>query len=105
MTANRLPLLSIVVEWDNVRLADEARAGELIKHVREAVRDLAADIRGAELIVAFDPSEVDAVRLAEVVGGHDPALPARLVEATGATYYELKNAGARSASGELIVFA
>src|SRR3990172_1590472 len=101
--------LSIVVEWENVRLADSGRAREMLRRVGRQAAELPADLPSGpvELIVLHD-DELDAVSVGsfveEALGPVHPHVELRVVPTPGGGYYALKNAGARLARGDIVVF-
>jgi hypothetical protein len=79
---------------------------QLVQEAKDVVERSVA--RGPiELLVCFDAGEVDgsalAGDLATELEGHD-ALAYRLVPVDAGEYYELKNAGAKETTGDVIVF-
>jgi hypothetical protein len=79
---------------------------QLVREVEAAVEHkLATD--PVELLVCFDGTGVDESRLAAELSAElegSKALARRLIPVDGGEYYELKNAGARKAIGDVIVF-
>jgi hypothetical protein len=104
--------LSVVVEWDNVRLGGvgQARlmltglAGEIEAFAREAP---SAGVR-PEVLMVYDRLEVDDELLVQLADGFRREVghhvDVHIVPTTGFDYYQLKNAGARQARGEIVVF-
>jgi hypothetical protein len=93
------PRVSLVVEWDNVRLAGASRARLMLERLGE---ELAAGRDETEVLLVHDgrPGDVaEAQRLLAPTGAD-----VRVLSAPGSDYYELKNAGVRAARGELVVF-
>ena len=91
---------SIVIEWDNVRLAGASRARTMLERLRD---ELAGEDSGDfEILLVHDgrPGEVAEAEQLLAPSGVD----VRVVAAPGCDYYELKNAGARESRGELVVF-
>jgi hypothetical protein len=115
--------VSVVIEWDNVRLSELDRARRMLSTLAaEAARvheapDWATPEETAflsdvvlplDVLVTFDSTEFTEAELREVV---DACLPAgatavalRTVPVPGGRYYALKNAGAQASSGEYIIF-
>jgi Glycosyl transferase family 2 len=94
------PPVSVVVEWDNVRLAGPSRARAMLERLRE---ELSADDRpDLEVLLVHDgrPGDVSEAQRILAPSGVD----VRVVSAPGCDYYELKNAGVRAARGGLVVF-
>ncbi len=94
------------MEWDNQRLAATSRAAACLGSLG---RQLATPVPGyavLELLVVHDPAMADGEALGAFVraslGGD--VVPVALVPAPGASYYEMKNLGARQARGEVLAF-
>lgn len=115
--------VSVVIEWDNVRLSelDRARrmlaalagqAAEVRKAPRWASPEEAAFLAGVtlplEALVTFDSTEFTEAELRGVVEACLPpdteGIALRFVPVPGGRYYALKNAGATQSSGDLVVF-
>jgi hypothetical protein len=103
--------LSVIVEWENVLLAESTRCDAMLATLAREVGALTqagAVSTPIQLLVCFDETEVDADAVAASVG-REIALEGgpfavALVPAAGAEYYELKNAAARMATGDIVVF-
>jgi hypothetical protein len=94
------PRASVVVEWDNVRLAGASRTREMLARLIEELAGQGS--ASLEVLLVHDgrPGDVaDAARMLAPTG-----VAVRVVPAPGSGYYELKNAGAQAARGELVVF-
>lgn len=99
------PRISVIVEWENAILSDEANHPRLLAALAAEAKDLCEPL---SLIFLFDPGVVDHGDLDRLVGKYCPMAPTlktELVPAPGLHYYELKNHGALKAEGETIVFA
>ena len=115
--------VSIVIEWDNVRLSELDRARRMLSTlaseavtVRQApswasaeeAAFLAGVVLPLEVLVTFDSTEFTEAALQSVVNACLPAetdaISLRTVPVPGGRYYALKNTGAQSSSGEYIVF-
>jgi len=115
--------VSVVIEWDNVRLSELDRARRMLSvladeagRVREAPPwaspEEAAFLGGVpqpiEALVTFDSTEFSEGELMAVVRACLPpepsALALRPVPVPGGRYYALKNAGAAASRGDLLVF-
>jgi hypothetical protein len=94
------PRVSLVVEWDNVRLAGASRTRAMLARLRG---ELEADDRPPlEILLVHDGRPGDVAEAQRILA---PAgVETRVVAAPGCDYYELKNTGARAARGELVVF-
>jgi hypothetical protein len=102
--------VSVVVEWENVLLAEAERSRRMLRQLaREAetvVRERLAE-SPIELLVCFDAEEVDGAALAADLATELPEMQAlryRVASVNGGEYYELKNAGAGEVQGDLLVF-
>lgn len=99
------PDISIVVEWENAVLSAQSRAIEMLNRV---VRQAVELERRTEVLILFNPEQMDAGAAAAILENHvtglqDPGIEVRLEAARGKHYYELKNFGAERARGELVV--
>lgn len=100
--------LSLVIEWENARHSEVARALAMLERLLAQIDETGAGAAGVEIFLVFDSREIDprvvkaaAERLRERAG---PELPVHEVPVPGGRYYQLKNEGARRASGEIILF-
>ncbi len=104
--------ISIILEWENVLLSGQARSRSVLNKLYSQMH---LSSRSTELLILFDPDEIDRASLdALVLEARDhppsesqfsvPQLRVRLEEARNHRYYELKNYGAQLAKGDLIVF-
>lgn len=108
MTSGRASL-SIIVEWENARLAEAARPlamlGELARQLDELARH---GPRRVELLVLHDPEAIDGAEIEALVDRARPraAWPAtlRLLASANRTYYQQKNIGVGQATGEVVLF-
>jgi hypothetical protein len=103
------PGFSIVLEWDNTRLARTERTRECLGRLAQQIRSLTPPPgQRPELIVAFNGEAADAKGIASALGapwtGGSVECEIRLAPQSGLDYYQLKNAGARLARRELIIF-
>jgi hypothetical protein len=94
------PRVSVVVEWDNVRLAGASRARAMLERLTEEL--LASDARTFEVLLVHDGRPGDVAEAERILEGARAEV--RVVSAPGSDYYELKNEGARAARGDLTVF-
>lgn len=109
MPKSALPSFSVVIEWDNARFAEIARAREMLRRLAGQIAALRHWVpKNPQVIVAFDPREVRFDALERLVN-EDLSRSAQIVEleflpARGLRYYALKNAGAERCRNEVIVF-
>jgi glycosyltransferase involved in cell wall biosynthesis len=110
--AGPLPTPSIVIEWENVALAGDARANQMLDSLGEQLHDLADRFSDTpEVIVLYDADEVDGEALRGAVydrlkrGTDIPNIPFTVELLTNdGEYYEQKNRGARHANRDVLVF-
>ncbi len=101
------PDISIVIEWENVVLADMGRSFQMLERLRKQISELG---RTVEVIVLFNPEQIERSFLESELfkrlglDGNNPAFSLRLEEARGKHYYGLKNEGVKLAKGEIVVF-
>lgn len=101
------PDISIVIEWENVILADMGRSIRMLERLREQIPALE---RTVEVIVLFNPEQIEKSILEHELFkrlGVDDSSPAFSLKAEGVRgkhYYDLKNEGVKLASGDIVVF-
>jgi hypothetical protein len=106
LTEHRVKRISILMEWENAILASDDRCCAMLRHVGEQIHALDMQI---ECLVLFNPQQVneEEVRQAvihQLVGDSlPPQATVRLEPIVGENYYELRNRGARIATGDVIV--
>lgn len=100
--------ISVIIEWENVLLAEQERCVAMLGQLRQQVLDSRHCI---EVLVGFNPEQVDRAIVESAVAGYlSPAdaqgrtVACRIVAGTGRHYYQLKNLCIREASGRVIVF-
>jgi len=102
-------LVSMIIEWENAKLADLDRAERMLAQLSAQMPEVARkrDLE-AELLVLYDGDAVDpAVPRTAIASQIDAALwpgTVQLVPAPGQRYYEQKNKGALLSSGEMLIF-
>jgi hypothetical protein len=103
--------VSIVLEWENILLAEASRAQRMLEVLPgevEAAVDAGLAAAPVEVIVSFDAEEFgDSTLLTDLedaLVGAGESIRLRTIAADSGDYYELKNVGARAAEGELLVF-
>jgi hypothetical protein len=102
-------LVSVIIEWENAKLSDLDRAEGMLARLGAQMAEAAGKRNlKAELLILYDSDEIDpAVPRAAVASRIDVAAWPGTIEfipAPGKRYYEQKNAGAKLAKGEILVF-
>ena len=99
------PRISIIIEWENVFLADQRKIPALFSTLRREIDALGEQV---EMIVMFDPVLAGKEELNRLFRGEFPDDPdlvgLQFHEATGKHYYDFKNEGVLKALGEIVVF-
>lgn len=102
------PSFSVIVEWENVRLAGNARAVRTLSELLAQIRELAEEIDGQpELIILYEkgaatPRSVE--RALSLASADDAPVDISLHATEGSNYYGQKNEGAEIASREYLLF-
>ena len=101
--------VSIVVEWENTAHVEQSRTRAMLRALSEQVRgEIDQQNRKVQLIVGYDPQDAldDSIRnmIHQECSNVLQDVAFTLIAVPGATYYVLKNAAARKATGDLIVF-
>jgi hypothetical protein len=101
------PLVSVVIEWDNARVSELARAREMYRVLWSQVGRLIG-ARVIELLFLYDALKVDPAVIESVTAAPGIArcagVAVQLVGTPGLGYCALKNEGAKHASGDIVVF-
>jgi hypothetical protein len=101
------PLVSIVIEWDNARVSELARARRMYRVLLDQIARL-TEGRVIEVFFLYDAVAIDPAVIDQVTSAPDVVLPAgvamHVVGTPGLGYYELKNEGAKRAAGDIVVF-
>lgn len=99
------PSFALVIEWENATLCAEDRPQRMLAALAAQLAALAPDASW-ELAFLHDSRLVDMAAIRAALAAQDPGLAARarFIPAPAQTYYQLKNLGARSTAGEIIVF-
>lgn len=105
-------LATIVIEWENIQLAEADRCSTMLAEIMRQIDALPATIAGTaggiEMLVAFDDEKITAEAIREFFR-HSVATPAsrctvRFLPGSGHGYYDQKNLGAAQARGRFVVF-
>lgn len=100
------PLLTILVEWENVLVAAEDRC---VRMLEELGRQLSTFDAGVEVLVMFNPEQISADVIEQIltqhlqISPHRADISARTVASPGLHYYDLRNRGVQMARGDIIV--
>lgn len=97
---------SVVIEWENVKLAESARASEMLRRLSKQMSALARRGRRGEVLMICDGEDPRANHeLAHMLRNTFGASAANVQVLTIAgKYYEKKNRGASSARGPIVLF-
>jgi glycosyltransferase involved in cell wall biosynthesis len=110
--------LSVIIEWENILLAEAKRCRAMLRELGAQIVDLrtgdpelSTQLGGiefpVEILVMFDPLNVSRSSIEQTINqnliGDADGRVCRLIPVPGGTYYTLKNEGARQASGDLVV--
>ena len=107
--------LSVVIEWENILLAEQVRCRRMLAQLAAQCREVLADgadervrIAGPiEVLILFDPHDAQESEIAEVgrecLGDPNDAIQWRTAAAPGLSYYTMKNAGVKLAGGDIVV--
>jgi hypothetical protein len=111
------PLLTVIIEWENVQLSEIGRAKAMLQALAEQIHDLRSPKQGnvagqpatdVEILVLYNDLAIDGRAVHSIVTGVLPnqnsEFELRILTASGLHYYELKNFGAGLAKGNLVVF-
>lgn len=107
--ADDRPSLSIIVEWENARLAEAQRPLAMLAELARQLDELAeSDRRWVELVLLHNPSVVAGGDIAGMIDTIRPrtAWPAaiRILRSSNRAYYEQKNFGVENSSGDIVLF-
>jgi hypothetical protein len=100
------PYLSVVVEWDNPRYYEVARARRMLDRLLQQIHQI-GDLPGrVEVFLLYDALEIDGREVHTAVGplATGDGISVQVVPTRGLKYYQLKNEGGRRARGEIILF-
>jgi glycosyltransferase involved in cell wall biosynthesis len=96
--------VSLILEWDNVRLAERARSENMLRVLATQIQECARlGLKIPLEVIAVVPGS-PAETSFETLSRCQESIEFQVVSAPGLGYYELKNIGARQASGEILVF-
>ena len=97
---------TVIIEWENAILSGDDRGCLMLDTVLGQITDLGLE---TEILILVDPEVVDVNGLQRSVEpilskGREAGIAWRIETAEGLHYYELKNEGAKRASGDLLLF-
>jgi glycosyltransferase involved in cell wall biosynthesis len=104
----RFPSFSAIVEWENARLAGNARAIRTLRELCRQIRELTDEVdERPELIILYEkgvvkPATIETALSSASAG--DAPVDVRLHATEGSNYYGQKNEGAELASREYLLF-
>jgi hypothetical protein len=100
--------VSVIVEWDNVRLSEKGRCVRMLQKLREQALQ---SNRSVEVIILFDENQVHRADIESATSLHllqpngtGKTLPCRIHPTNALNYYQLKNLGVSISKGEIVVF-
>lgn len=103
--------VSIVIEWENVLLAEMDRCRRMLRELHRQILELnsqVSDTMKFEIIVVFNQKVVQSAvvtnELAGIFQADDPNIAWLPTPAMGLNYYDLKNFGAMQTDGNIILF-
>lgn len=113
MTAQTTPAVSLVIEWENVQLAEATRCLRMLSAIARQASRLSerAEFAGRqwlEVLVMYDNTEVSLDEVREAVAPRlmddSPYWTVRYEPASGCEYYQQKNRGASLATNPIVAF-
>lgn len=104
----RVPTFSISIEWENVRFSELNRTRKMLQQLRQELAELAPPREPPEVVFLYDRRSVDGDLVVQVVNEELllQATPVRtkFIASEQLRYYQLKNLGAASTEGEIVIF-
>lgn len=100
---------SIIVEWENVLLAEDERCIEMLERLRGQIIESTMPI---EVLIVFNPEQVAGAIIEDAISKYlNPSAHAdgrrincRILPGPGLHYYDLKNFGVQQSQGDIVVF-
>ena len=96
---------SIVIEWENALLSEVARTRKMVQVLQEQILNLRNE--EFEVFVLFNPEQVDRQFIESILAidiSDDFNSICKVISAKGMHYFELKNLGAKIATGDVVIF-
>jgi hypothetical protein len=106
-TGTRQLAYSVIIEWENVMLAESARAMEMLRRLSIQIGELVVKgIEGETLVVRDEDDQAAALDLDRMLKLRFGATSSnvRVISVRAKKYYEKKNEGAAAAQGAILVF-
>ena len=111
------PQISIIIEWENVKLSEMDRCRAMLREIAKQIPehfDKQAEINSsdeksvAEILILYDAGAFDGNFIHDIVTTEIPKTTRhcqwRIISAGSEGYYGLKNIGSRQAKGDVLVF-
>lgn len=106
VTDGSRPRVSVIVEWENIVLADSQNVPRLFSALLREVHELGEQV---EVNIMLDPAVIDRSQLSGLLSlsrlADSDLIDVRLHEVSDRHYYELKNEGVLRSTAEIVVFA
>ncbi len=108
-TFPRVKSLSIVIEWENAFLADQARPRAMMKRLAEQLAELTSERAAtADVLLMYDPDAIQPNAFAAETQGINARTPDCVtctpVAVPGGSYIDMKNRGAEACRGDVVIF-
>lgn len=103
-----LESVSIVIEWENARLAEAERPLRMLTSLADQLEELTqATSREFEVVLLFNPEAVDEAMIETIIAHARPRdrwpVPLRLMPSGDLRYYEQKNRGVETSRGDIVI--
>jgi len=111
------PQISIIIEWENVKLSEMGRCREMLREMAKQIPDYfdkqggvsdSSPVPAAEILILYDAGAFDGGFIEDIVATEIPRTTRhcqwRIIAAGSEGYYGLKNIGSRQAQGEVLLF-
>jgi len=111
------PQISIIIEWENVKLSEMGRCREMLRAMAKQIPEYfdkqpnipaSAPVAAAEILILYDSGAFDGGLIEEIVASEIPKTTRhcqwQIIAAGSEGYYGLKNIGSRQAQGNVLVF-
>jgi len=94
--------ISVIVEWENTLLAERKRGQQMLEVVVEQLSQLSNQIK-SELLILYNGSKINRQDLESLIE-EQSRIGVDFIDSGDLHYYEIKNLGARKATGEILIF-